>query len=329
MLGKGASHLLMEATSHGIARKRLDGVRFEVAALTNLTHDHLDLHGSMEAYGQAKARLFTELSPANAAVVVDGDFGAQLARQVPTEVLRVSCQPQGRADIRPAAPAVLDAHGIRCSVLTPTGTVTLSSPLVGRHNLENLLLAQAVLIALGVDGRQAARQLGQCTAVSGRLERCDGPGDDLIALVDYAHTPDGLDKALAAARLLTDGRVLCVFGCGGNRDPAKRPLMGHVAGRLADETIVTNDNPRTEPPESIAAAIIDELHRAGADFAVELDRAAAIELAVSHADPGDAVVVAGKGHETTQIVGTESVPFDDSSILRRALKRRRNLPPGA
>ncbi|MBW2455159.1 MAG: UDP-N-acetylmuramoyl-L-alanyl-D-glutamate--2,6-diaminopimelate ligase [Deltaproteobacteria bacterium] len=320
---QGASHLLMEVTSHALAQRRTDGLCFRVAAFTNLTRDHLDLHGTMQAYGDAKERLFVDLEPDVAAVMVDDPFGASLADRARASVLRVSARPGSRADLRPSSPPELSPSGIRCAVATPAGSVDLHSPLLGAHNLENLLLALAVLIALDVDGPAAAAGLAASRAVPGRLERCDEAADDLTVFVDYAHSPDALERVLTTVRLLTKSQVICVFGCGGNRDRDKRPLMGEVVARLADVAIVTNDNPRDEAPEIIAQGIVAGTEGAPAPPLVELDRGRAIAIAIARAKPGDVVVIAGKGHETTQTVGSESVPFDDRERARQALTRRR------
>jgi UDP-N-acetylmuramoyl-L-alanyl-D-glutamate--2,6-diaminopimelate ligase len=319
----GASHLVMEVSSHALALGRVEAVRFAVAAFTNLTQDHLDFHGTMQAYAAAKARLFEQLGPRAAAIAVDDAFGAELAARVRCPLVRVSADPRARADVRPAAPPQLDARGIRCRVGTPGGEVSLHSGLVGEHNLANLLLALGIAAALGLPIEGAARALSGGIAVPGRLERCDGAGDDVLVLVDYAHTPDALERALRAIRSIASGRVLCVFGCGGDRDRAKRAMMGEVVSRLADVAIVTNDNPRSEPPEQIAAAIVSGMGGGSARTHVELDRGRAIGQAVEQARAGDAVLIAGKGHEPYQIVGAETRHFDDREQARGALATRR------
>jgi UDP-N-acetylmuramoyl-L-alanyl-D-glutamate--2,6-diaminopimelate ligase len=201
--------------------------------------------------------------------------------------------------------------------------VKINSSLIGAHNLDNLLLAMGIAHALGVDLGRAAEGLSSAPAPPGRLERCDGPGDSVAVLVDYAHTPDALACALAAVRGIARQRVWCVFGCGGDRDSTKRASMGEAAGRLADEVIVTSDNPRGEEPDAIAVAVAAGVRAAGATPAIELDRRRAIELAVGSASDGDVILVAGKGHETYQIVGQLKQPFDDRIVARQALARRR------
>jgi UDP-N-acetylmuramoyl-L-alanyl-D-glutamate--2,6-diaminopimelate ligase len=219
--------------------------------------------------------------------------------------------------------AQLSARGIRADVVTPQGECVLQSPLVGEHNLENLLVALGVLLGLGMAPKDAGRALSGAPQVPGRLERCEGPEDDVLVVVDYAHTPDALARVLSAVRALGEGRVLCVFGCGGDRDPQKRAPMGEAVGRGADHAYVTSDNPRSEEPRAIVDAILPGLSRAAASFEVELDRARAIEHAILSAAPGDVVLIAGKGHEDYQIVGAEKRHFDDREEARRALALRR------
>jgi UDP-N-acetylmuramoyl-L-alanyl-D-glutamate--2,6-diaminopimelate ligase len=217
----------------------------------------------------------------------------------------------------------LDARGIEGRIALPRGEVTLGSRLVGEHNLQNLLCTLGIVSALELDPGAAARALGQAPGVPGRLERCDGPGDDLLVLVDYAHTPDALRRALEAVRGLTEAEVICVFGCGGDRDPDKRPKMGDAVGRGANRAIVTNDNPRTEEPARIAQAIEAGLGARRIPYQVILDRSLAIQQAIATARAGDVVLIAGKGHEPYQIFGTTKRPFDDRVEARRALALRR------
>jgi UDP-N-acetylmuramoyl-L-alanyl-D-glutamate--2,6-diaminopimelate ligase len=317
---RGGTHLVMEVSSIAVVQRRVEGARFRAAAFTNLTQDHLDFHGTLEAYGEAKAELFTRLSPQLSVVHVGDPFGRQLgARIVDAELLRV-----GRRDADVfVREATLTARGLKAHVITPKGDCVLDSALVGEHNLENLLVALGVLVGLGMAPSDAGRALSVAPQVPGRLERCDGPDDDVLVLVDYAHTPDALARVLAAVRALGEGRVLCVFGCGGDRDPKKRAPMGEAVGRGADLAYVTSDNPRTEDPSAIVSAILPGLRAASASYEVELDRALAIEKAVLDARPGDVVLLAGKGHEDYQLVGTEKRHFDDREQARRALSLRR------
>ncbi len=320
VLARGGTHFVMEVSSIALSLERVRALHFRVAAFSNLTQDHLDFHGSLAEYGESKARLFSELSPEASVVNVDDPFGLRLAARAHGKVLRVSKRPG--ADLYPKQ-LTLDARGIRGTFSTPGGEIALESRLVGEHNLENLLLALGILQALGVDLQRAAHALGEAPQVPGRLERCDEPGDELLVLVDYAHTPDALERVLIAARSLTRGRVLCVFGCGGDRDPQKRPRMGAAVGRLADYAWLTNDNPRSEEPRAIAAAVEVGLREMDARYEVELDRARAIELAILRARPGDVVLIAGKGHEPYQLIGEQSFVFDDRDEARRALIARR------
>ena len=314
------THFVMEVSSVALTLDRVRALHFQVAAFTNLTQDHLDFHASMAEYAETKAQLFTALAPDTSVLNVDDAFGAELATRAHGRVLRVS--KHAGADVHPVAVTV-DAKGIRGTVRVPSGEVRLDSRLVGQHNLENLLLALGVLEALGVDLKLAVRALGSAPQVPGRLERCDEAGDDVLVLVDYAHTPDALERVLDAVRTMTARRVLCVFGCGGDRDPQKRPKMGQAVGSRADYAIVTNDNPRSEDPLVIARAIEAGLAQTNGAYEVELDRAKAIERAVLMAGPEDVVLIAGKGHEPYQIIGSETHDFDDRVEARRALALRR------
>ncbi len=319
----GATHVAMEVSSHAIDLRRVEAVRFRVAALTNLTQDHLDFHGSMEAYARVKARLFTDLAPEAAVLNVDDPFGRELARSVRVPVLRVSARSTGEdADVFVRARHASDA-GLEVTIATPAGDVKIASGLIGAHNLDNLLLAMGIAHALGLDVGRAAAGLSAAPAPPGRLERCDSQGDAVRVWVDYAHTPDALARALAAVRETTSRRLWCVFGCGGDRDSTKRAAMGEAAGRLADEVIVTSDNPRSEAPGAIAAAVAAGVRAVGATPAFELDRRRAIERAVGAAAEGDVVLIAGKGHEAYQIVGPVKHPFDDRAVAREALAQRR------
>jgi UDP-N-acetylmuramoyl-L-alanyl-D-glutamate--2,6-diaminopimelate ligase len=316
---RGGSHLVMEVSSISLVQERVSGLRFKTAAFTNLTQDHLDFHGTLEAYAEAKAELFTRLLPEMSVVHVGDAFGRKLAGRVRSGLLTVA---RKDADVW-ASESELSARGIRATIVTPQGECELQSSLVGEHNLENLLVSLGVLLSLGQAPEVAARGLSGAPQVPGRLERCEGPDDDVLVAVDYAHTPDALTRVLAAVRALGQGRVLCVFGCGGDRDPKKRAPMGEAVGRGADYAYVTSDNPRSEAPEAIVAAIVPGLTAAAATYEVELDRRAAIETAILSAGAGDIVLIAGKGHEDYQIVGAEKRHFDDREEARRALALRR------
>jgi UDP-N-acetylmuramoyl-L-alanyl-D-glutamate--2,6-diaminopimelate ligase len=279
----------------------------------------------MPKYAAAKARLFDELRPRASVFNIDDEFGRELCDRARGEVLSVSRR--GRADLC-VRDARLDVSGIVAELDLRGRKLPLASRLVGAHNLDNLLLALGMLVSAGEDAELAAAALSSSSGVPGRLERVDVPEDARLVVVDYAHTPDALTRALEALRPLTTGRLLCVFGCGGDRDPKKRPLMGEAVARGADWAVVTNDNPRTESPEQIADAILPPLVALGAPHLVELDRARAIELAVRASRPGDTLLIAGKGHEDYQIVGVEKRPFDDRVEARRALARLRGAEVG-
>jgi UDP-N-acetylmuramoyl-L-alanyl-D-glutamate--2,6-diaminopimelate ligase len=325
----GASHLVMEVSSHGLALHRVDAVRFRVAAFTNLTQDHLDFHGDLEKYGEAKARLFVDLDPGSAVLNVDDPFGAALAARVRAPRWRVSMRAGADAEVR-AVSWTAGREGIRARVTTPRGEMALNSPLLGAHNLENLLVALGCALALDLDPEGALRGLAAAKGAPGRLERVEDPRD-VAVLVDYAHTPDALARALAALRPVTPGRLLVVFGCGGDRDRGKRPQMGEAAARGADVVVVTSDNPRTEVPGEILKAIEPGVHQGGlsrvagdlagaaSGYVVIEDRREAIAAAIGAARAGDTVLIAGKGHEDYQIVGTTKRPFDDRIEAARAI----------
>jgi UDP-N-acetylmuramoyl-L-alanyl-D-glutamate--2,6-diaminopimelate ligase len=326
----GASHVVMEVSSHGLAMQRVGAISYQAAAFTNLTQDHLDFHGSMQDYFAAKAKLFSsEYLPGGAAVLNwDDPKGRELAEEIAQRpeprprVIRFSLDPASEdADLRPIeAPSFL-LSGISCRLRTPEGEVFLQSPLVGPHNLANLLTAFGLALGLGYPAAPIAEALSRSKGAPGRLERVTSPrGFD--AFVDYAHSPDALERVLVAMRPLTPGRLIAVFGCGGDRDRSKRPLMGEVVGRLADLAIVTSDNPRTEDPMSIIDMIVPGVLQGGMTpeatqkgFWIDPDRRAAIAKAVSLAQPGDAVLLFGKGHEDYQIIGTTKIHFDDRLIF--------------
>lgn len=339
MRKRGATHVAMEVSSIALVLRRVAAVRFRVAAFTNLTQDHLDFHGSMDAYAAAKLELFTKMAPGLAVVNVDDPFGPTIAAAARCKVLRVRTRPGASdADVYPER-VETRASGMRIVARVPGapgGRLEIATRLVGAHNVENLLVAMGVVASLELDVERAAAALASESGAPGRLERCDGPDDDLVVLVDYAHTPDALGRALDAVRGASEGkRVLCVFGCGGDRDPSKRRPMGEAVGARADVAFVTSDNPRTEDPAAIARPVeegvaiglprasLRDIAGGARGYVVELDRRAAIEAAISAAGPGDVVLVAGKGHEDYQIVGTEKRPFDDRLEARRALQRRR------
>ena len=338
----GASHVAMEVSSIALTSLRVHAIRFRVGAFTNLTQDHLDYHGSMEAYAEAKAALFTSPPPGTAVIHVGDPFGRELVSRVRAPLLRVSAETHAAPSDAEIAPVTLalSARGIEARVRVPGGEVDLVSPLFGRHNLENVLLALGIVVALDLDLERALQALRTARGAPGRLERCETADDDIVVLVDYAHTPDALSRVLASVRALARGRVLAVFGCGGDRDRTKRGPMGEAAAAGSDIAIVTSDNPRTESPSEIARPIverlrglglldvgIDSIATAARGYALELDRSRAIDAAITAAAPGDTVVICGKGHEDYQVIGTEKVPFDDRVHARRSLARRRASAP--
>jgi UDP-N-acetylmuramoyl-L-alanyl-D-glutamate--2,6-diaminopimelate ligase len=325
MKREGATHVAMEVSSIAIAAGRVRAVRYTVAAFTNLTQDHLDFHKTMAEYGEAKAALFLEYGPGTSVVCIDHEFGRKLLSRIAGPKLSVSAHVGEHADVQPTQLALTE-RGIEGRVRTPSGTFPMRSPLVGAHNVENLMVAIGCACALGVEIPRALDGLATDVGAPGRLERVSREGlDDVTVLVDYAHTPDALARVLDAIRSVTTGRVVCVFGCGGDRDAQKRGPMGEAVARRADVAVITSDNPRTESPEAIAKPIEDAVSAVMPRdrYVVELDRARAIELAVRDARPGDVVLVAGKGHEDYQVVGTEKRHFDDREHARDALARRR------
>jgi UDP-N-acetylmuramoyl-L-alanyl-D-glutamate--2,6-diaminopimelate ligase len=329
----GASHLVLEVSSHALAMYRADGVHFDVAAFTNLTQDHLDYHGDFAHYEAAKRRLFTDLAPKCSVINVDDPRGRALADRLSTKVLRCSRRSGSGADIT-ALSFVSDRNGIAAEVDTPLGLVSLASPLLGEHNLENLLIALGCGIAFGLSREVMTASLRKAQGAPGRLERIEHP-DDVLVFVDYAHTPDGLRRVMTALRAITSGRLISMFGAGGDRDPGKRPLMGAAGAELADVVILTSDNPRSESPERILQGIeagvqsagmpkltAAQLAGAGRGYLVEADRRTAIRRAIDAARPGDTLLLAGKGHEKVQIVGDRRLPFDDVVEARAALGSR-------
>jgi UDP-N-acetylmuramoyl-L-alanyl-D-glutamate--2,6-diaminopimelate ligase len=335
----GAECVSMEVSSHAIDQDRVAAVRFETAAFTNLTRDHLDYHATMEAYGATKAKLFSWPTLAHRVINVDDPFGAHLAAQLSTTRLVITTRSSDspvavsslrHAEIVRATRAVPESSGLRIAIESSWGTSELSVPLIGEFNIDNVLTVLAVLLAWGIPLTKAVHVLAQCKAPSGRMEVFGGTGAAPLAIVDYAHTPDGLEKALRAARAHCAGKLRVVFGCGGDRDTGKRPVMGRVAAELADEMLVTDDNPRTEDPEKIVADILAGIAKQTAQPApggarspsvmVDHDRAHAIRVALERSGAGDAVLIAGKGHEDYQIYGTTRRPFSDQSVVNQVLR---------
>ncbi|MFC5524631.1 UDP-N-acetylmuramoyl-L-alanyl-D-glutamate--2,6-diaminopimelate ligase [Rhodanobacter ginsengisoli] len=317
----GVSHVAMEVSSHALEQSRVAAVDFEVAAFTNLTRDHLDYHGSMEAYGAAKARLFAWPGLQAAVINIDDAYGHELAAQLPAGVqaLRFSMADDSEAEIA-ASGIVTSAEGLEFKLRTPWGSRTLHSHLLGRFNVANLLVVVACLGALGESFGRIVNAVEQLQPVNGRMSRLGGLHGLPLVVVDYAHTPDALEQALTALRAHCAGQLICVFGCGGERDAGKRPLMGAIAARLADVAIVTDDNPRGEDGDAIVAQIVAGMTAARA-MTVERDRAAAIGAALGMARAGDVVLVAGKGHETYQEGAAGKRPFDDLAVAHAVLER--------
>jgi UDP-N-acetylmuramoyl-L-alanyl-D-glutamate--2,6-diaminopimelate ligase len=305
-------------------------VRFHTAVFTNLTRDHLDYHGNMSAYGAAKATLLAWPTLAARIINVDDEFGLALAReQLQGDALlfltskRPAAWLAGAADYVCASAVAASSAGLTIQVESSRGTAQLSSRLIGDFNVDNLLSVLAVLLAWDVPLASACAALGRCTAAPGRMQ-AEGGGGEPLALIDYAHTPDALTKALRAARAHCQGRLWCVFGCGGERDRGKRAEMGRIAASLADAIIVTDDNPRREDAGAIVAEIMEGIGAAGGAPRTRVihDRAQAIGSALSQATPADVVLVAGKGHEEYQLIGGERRPFSDAAVVLQLLAGR-------
>ncbi|HEY8315010.1 MAG TPA: UDP-N-acetylmuramoyl-L-alanyl-D-glutamate--2,6-diaminopimelate ligase [Candidatus Baltobacteraceae bacterium] len=312
----GARAVAMEVSSHALALARVADVRFRVGALTNVTRDHLDFHKTFDAYARAKRTLFDQAE--RCVFNADDELGALWARELRGRKSVVTYAQYASADVR-AEDVVIRADGSR--FVSAGAEFQLRIP--GRFNVANALCAIAVARSLEIEDARTAQGLASLENVPGRMEHVHGNGVDVV--IDYSHTPDSLENALRSLRETTRGRLIAVFGCGGDRDRGKRPLMGAVAARLADFTFVTSDNPRSEDPRAIADEILPGV--GSAPHAVELDRRAAIEAAIASARSGDVVLVAGKGHETYQIVGAKALPFDDAAAARDALARKHPVQP--
>ena len=328
---RGASHVLMEVSSHSAAQGRIAGVRFDAGVFTNLSRDHLDFHGDMETYFDAKARFFREYLPAGGkrtgmAINADDPFGARLAREFPDALT------YGFLKDRAVHPLSVEMtwEGTRLLLRTPGGKLDLRTPLIGSHNASNIMAAAGAAVLLGVPGEAIRAGVERLGAIPGRMEEIPNRRG-LHVYVDYAHTPEGLDVVLSTLDGLGSGRLIAVFGCGGNRDRGKRPEMGRIAALRSDIVVVTSDNPRREDPDAIISDILPGLRGEGyleADgkeewedgyFEVLPDRKAAIARALSLARPGDTVAIAGKGHENVQTIGDRSLPFDDREVVRGLL----------
>jgi UDP-N-acetylmuramoyl-L-alanyl-D-glutamate--2,6-diaminopimelate ligase len=336
MVERGRRAAVMEVSSHALALRRVDALRFSAATFTNLTRDHLDFHGNMEAYAAAKRKLF-ELLPEGVPGVVNADdprapYFLEAVRRPVTYAVHAA------ADVVPRDLS-LTLAGMAFEATTPSGPIHVRSSLVGLPNVYNVLAAIATAVALDLPAQAIEAGIEALGGVPGRFEVVSGAGDDITVVVDYAHTDDALKNLLETARAMTGGRLITVFGAGGDRDRTKRPLMGAVAGRLSDVVVVTSDNPRSENPARIAEEVMRGMpaardrvvHAAGAartvfgpDALTILDRREAIEHAVQAARPGDLVILAGKGHEKTQVIGDRVLRSDDVELAREALAKRRS-----
>jgi UDP-N-acetylmuramoyl-L-alanyl-D-glutamate--2,6-diaminopimelate ligase len=316
----GVEYMSLEVSSHALDQKRTDGLEFDAAVFTNLTGDHLDYHGTLDAYFAAKRRLFERLSRDSAAVINADDAQAEALRQS-TSARVYTYSICGRDGDFRSRNVVGGRRGSRFTLVAPCGEETIRLPLVGEHNVANALAAAGAAYALGVDLAAIRRGLEGITGVPGRLQRVEPEGFPFSVLVDYAHTDDALRNVLRAVKLTTIGRIICVFGCGGNRDRSKRPRMAATVEELADVAVVTSDNPRHEEPRAIIDEILAGFAKpARCELIVEADRRAAIGSALSEAREGDTVLIAGKGHENYQIVGDCMLPFDDVALAREFLQ---------
>ncbi|HMB56332.1 MAG TPA: UDP-N-acetylmuramoyl-L-alanyl-D-glutamate--2,6-diaminopimelate ligase [Arenimonas sp.] len=322
MREQGATQVAMEVSSHGLELGRVDEVAFRVAVFTNLTRDHLDFHGSMESYGAAKAKLFAWPTLRAAVINVDDAFGIELLGKLATDVrgIGVSSRGNAAASLRAERP-MLSPEGLRFTLSESGQGFDIASPLLGRFNIDNLLAVAGALRALNWNLEKVAQVLPTLSPVGGRMSRVGGSNGQPLLVVDYAHTPDALEQALASLREHTPGRLTCVFGCGGDRDRGKRPQMALLAERGADRVIVTDDNPRSENGDAIVADILEGFNNRSR-VEVERDRAAAIALALAGAGGDDIILIAGKGHETYQDVGGVKHPFDDLAVARGLLEAR-------
>ncbi len=317
----GGTHAVLEASSHALAMDRVWGCPFAAAVFTNLTRDHLDFHKTFEDYFEAKRRLFAGTGagpPAVGVVNSDDPYGRRLAG-LAARTLTYGLE--NGAEVA-AKKFTLSFSGLEFTAHTPAGKLEVCSPLVGRINVYNILAAIGAGVALGIAREHIEAGIRQLESVPGRFERID-QGQPYLLVVDYAHTDDALRNLIATARELnSSGRIIILFGCGGDRDRAKRPLMGEVAGSMSDVVVLTSDNPRSEDPLRIINDVVVGLQKARARYLVEPDRAKAVERALDEARPGDIVLLAGKGHETYQVLGDRTIDFDDREVARRSLRRR-------
>ncbi len=324
---QGAKAVAMEVSSHALMQGRLQGVHFDIGVFTNLSHEHLDYHGDMESYAAAKYRLFNMPEMQTAIINADDHYGRQWLKQLPAnlKVYAYTTSPKVVMDNIPllaAHDSKLSLHGIEAGLSTPWGQGKLRSRLLGRFNLSNLLAVLAVLGAMDIDLQEALAAVADLPEVCGRMN-CMGGGDKPLVVVDYAHKPDALAKVLQILREHCQGKLWCVFGCGGERDRAKRPLMGEIAERFAEYIVLTNDNPRGEDPSEIMAEIQQGITKA-AWVKVEPDRGKAIAYAIQQAQPSDIVLIAGKGHEDYQIIGDKKLAFSDIEFVKNIINEAKD-----
>jgi UDP-N-acetylmuramoyl-L-alanyl-D-glutamate--2,6-diaminopimelate ligase len=315
---------VMEASSHGLEQGRVAAIQFELALFTNLSRDHLDYHGSMQSYAEAKALLFQQSGLKKAVLNADDAFADSLQSLISDSVavLRYSVKSSSAADLW-LEDVVFHAKGVNATLHTPWGVFPLSSPLLGQFNLSNVVAAIACLGSLGYPVARLVEEIDSITVIPGRMEHVSSiEQSDISVVVDYAHTPDALEKALLAMRQHTSGQLWCVFGCGGDRDQGKRPQMGSIAQRFADHVVVTSDNPRSESASDIINEILGGVDR---PTLIEEDRAVAIDTVITKAQSGDAILIAGKGHEDYQLIGKQRLPFSDIKQARLALAKRADL----
>ncbi|CCQ61259.1 UDP-N-acetylmuramoyl-L-alanyl-D-glutamate--2,6-diaminopimelate ligase [Crocosphaera watsonii WH 8501] len=315
-------YCVMEVSSHALVQGRVKQCPFQVSVFTNLTQDHLDFHKDMEDYFAAKRLLFTpDYLQEKAIVNLDDPYGKRLIDSFQTEQVWTYSVEDTKADFY-TSNLTYQANGVTGTLTTPFGNIEFTSPLVGQFNLSNVLAAVATVLYLGLDVREVVEKLPHFLGVPGRMERVQiNDKQDISVIVDYAHTPDSLENLLKAARPFIKGKMICVFGCGGDRDRTKRPLMGQASAQLADVSVVTSDNPRTEDPQRILEDVLTGIPETIEPLVIS-DRAKAINTAILQANPGDGVLIAGKGHEDYQILGTEKIHFDDREEARKALEIR-------
>ncbi|AFZ58612.1 UDP-N-acetylmuramoyl-L-alanyl-D-glutamate--2,6-diaminopimelate ligase [Anabaena cylindrica FACHB-243] len=318
----GCEFGVMEVSSHALAQGRVLGCPFEVGVFSNLTQDHLDYHKDMEDYFAAKALLFSpDYLHGRAVINADDEYGKRLIASLNRERVWSYSVNDNNADFWMSGLSY-QPHGVSGMLHTPKGDIAFNSPLVGQYNLENLLAAVGAVLHLGLDLHLVTNAISDFPGVPGRMERVQiSDQQDVSVIVDYAHTPDSLENLLKAARPFISGKMICVFGCGGDRDRTKRPKMGKIAAQLADVAVVTSDNPRTEDPEKILQDVLAGIPDTVQPMVI-CDRATAIHTAILQAQPGDGILLAGKGHEDYQILGTEKIHFDDREQAREALQKR-------